>query len=207
MTHFWLSMRSLMACIFLCGIASCAAPARVHAPAANDVASTLPGQTTQGPGRPAVQIEVERPLQEGVRRAIQDHSRLAVFGFEGELPQVSDYRLVLSFGFRVDKHIQIRMQNGAVVSPAGGLFGAMIPWSCPTTYTIDAVISRSDGLQLASYSAHKEEKRIGTMMWCPEDAPASVVAELTGEVLGRVEADKILERPAEDTRPAPTVGQ
>jgi hypothetical protein len=99
--------------------------------------------------------------------------------------------LELAFSGEVDRSGQRRNRDGALImGPVGWLFGAITPWSCPTTYTLDATVRLASQEHTESYVAHKQVTRVGTMTMCPDaGAPNEAVAlELVGNVIGQIAA-------------------
>ena len=141
-------------------------------------------------------VDVNPQLQNAVREAAAKAVPPVAVRFPGESrAEACKFRLALEFTSTVDRSSQRRNQDGAVI---GGLptllLGSITPWSCPTTHTLRASLSRRDGEQLRSYSADVLQKRVGTMLMCTEveEPKDSVVAELLGKVLAEMASDSAI---------------
>jgi len=167
------------------------APSTSHAPeAASAGGVTVPA--TEG----CYLVTVRPTLRDIVRTTAAGTSPPTAVRFAGEPgSDACGFRLDLDFTSLVDRSSQRRNQDGAVI---GGLptllLGSITPWSCPTTHTLRASLSRRDGEQLRSFSADVLQKRVGTMLMCTEveEPKDSVVAELLGKVLAEMASDSAI---------------
>ena len=130
-------------------------------------------------------------VRPGLRKAVQAAAAKTApptqIRFEGEAgADQCERTLDLAFASVVDRSGQTRNQSGAAVGGlATVLLGSITPWSCPTTHTLNATVTKRQGEQLGSYQAQRQQKRVGTMLACgdvevPND---TIVTELVSEIL------------------------
>jgi hypothetical protein len=140
-------------------------------------------------------IEVQPSLREAVRKATGQYPSLAGSAIGNRPATHVEYIIRLSFFSQVDRSRQLSNRDGAV---AGGLpsmlLGAVMPWPCPTTHQLHALVLRRDGTELAQVVLQEEESRVGTMTWCPTvDEPSEVFAtKLANSLFRKLATDGVL---------------
>ena len=67
-------------------------------------------------------------------------------------------------------------------------FFSGLPWPCPTTHTLSAVVRNRAGEQLDTFEARRLEKRMGTMLRCTDESGPgeSIATDLVLEVLRKM---------------------
>jgi hypothetical protein len=145
---------------------------------------------------PAVVFVVKSSLRDAVRKAAEQYQPPLDFSLEGDLKaNRSGYTIQLTFSSVVDRSGQTRNRDGAMAGgPLTLLLGTITPWTCPTTHTLNAVVTDPNGKRLGSYQLEEKEKRVGTMLLCGdvEDPGNSIIAKLVSELLQKIAADKLL---------------
>jgi hypothetical protein len=196
-------MRFAMGVFAVLLLAACAGPAPL--PPASDVGSST--QARAGPDAaagpladaPRVFVHVQPGLREVVRRAAAGYPSLRGAVFADQAPPDADWSITMRFESRVDRSGQVSNQSGAAIGgPATLLLGAITPWPCPVRHTLTITIERRDGGASSSEVIVEDERRIGTMIWCPEvsEPDGAMATRLANALFDRLERDRVLVAPS-----------
>ncbi len=137
-----------------------------------------------------LRVSVAAEARAAVRAAAEKTSPPTHVRFEEEQgADLCDRKLDLTFMSEVDRSSQVRNRDGAAVTGLLGMMvGAITPWSCPTTYSLDAALGNHAGENLGSFQASKKVTRVGTMTMCPDagDPGKEITEQLVTDVLQQV---------------------
>jgi hypothetical protein len=145
------------------------------------------------------QILVKQSLAAAVKRAIQEQKLLRSFALNNDAPGDATYTITLKFHVYVDRKRQMQNRDGAsIMGPVGWIFGAIMPWACHVTYTLQGLIMQTDAKELARHEFKEEENKIGAMTWCPsvDDPNDAIIKKLVASFFGKLASDNVLQ-PAE----------
>ena len=171
------------------------------APAATDTSlagqvhpPTAPAEATGG--EDCLFVTVRPSLRNAVRVAAGTGQPPLVIRFEGDPgAELCERSVELTFSLSVDRTSQSRnwedtARSGNWDEPPGPdkeaiVIGSLLPWPCPTTHTLSAVVRHRAGEQLDTFEARKLEKRMGTMLRCTDESGPSdsIATDLAREVL------------------------
>jgi TPR repeat protein len=161
--------------------------------------ATAPAVAT--PGDDCLFVIVRPSLRTAVRVAADKDPPPRVIRFEGDPgAELCDRSMELTFSLVVDRSRQAK--NWEDTGPSDDWWGterpdaedvalaSLLPWPCPTTHTVSAVVRDRAGDQLASIEARLLEKRTGTMLRCADESgPSDAIAtELVRKVLRKMMA-------------------
>jgi uncharacterized protein len=170
-------------------------------PATGQAGSTRPATAPAVPtrGDDCLFVIVRPSLRTAVRVAADKDPPPRVIRFEGDPgAQLCDRSLELTFSVTVDRTRQAK--NWKDTGKSDDWFeterpdaetvalASLLPWPCPTTHAVFAVVRNPAGEQLDSYEASLLEKRTGTMLRCADESgPSDAIAtELVREVLRKM---------------------
>lgn len=148
---------------------------------------------------PRVFVHVQPSLREVVRGAAAGYPSLRAAVFADQVPQDADWSITMHFESRVDRSGQVSNQSGAAIGgPATLLLGAITPWPCPVRHTLTITIERRDGGAQSSEVIVEDERRIGTMIWCPDvsEPDGAMATRLANALFDRLERDRVLVAPS-----------
>ena len=148
---------------------------------------------------PRVYVQVQPSLREVVRRAAAGYPSLRAAVFADQAPPDADWSIRMLFESRVDRSGQVSNQSGAAIGgPATMLLGAITPWPCPVRHTLTITIERRGGGASSSEVIVEDERRIGTMIWCPDvsEPDGAMAARLATALFDRLERDRVLVAPS-----------
>jgi len=150
--------------------------------------ATVPAAPTRGDD--CLFVIVRPSLRNAVRVAAAEASPPLVIRFDGDSgAERCERRVELTFGLRVDRTRQSENWRDTEGADTGAVaIGSMLPWPCPTTHTLLAVVRNRAGGQLDSIEASALEQRTGTMLRCTDESgPSDAIATgLVREVLRRM---------------------
>lgn len=135
-------------------------------------------------------VIVRPSLRDAVRVAAGEGPPRWVIRFDGDPgAERCEWRVELTFSLRVDRTRQSENWRDTEGAPAGAVaLGSVLPWPCPTTHTLLAVVRNRAGEQLDAVEASALEQRTGTMLRCTDESgPSDAIAtELVRGVLRRM---------------------
>ena len=144
-----------------------------------------------------VLIRIAPAYREAVRGAAEQCTPPVRVTFDGP-SDAAELVVALEFTAAVDRTRQRTNEGGAVAGgPATMVLGAIVPWACPTTYTLTGVVSDRQGNQVGEYTRSETKKRVGTMLFCrdPGTPDAALAGRLIRGVVCAVAADDAVARP------------
>ena len=151
-------------------------------------AATAPATPTRGDD--CLFVIVRPSLRNAVRVAAAEASPPLVIRFDGDPgAERCGRRVELTFSLRVDRTHQSENWRDTEGADTGAVaIGSMLPWPCPTTHTLLAVVRNRAGGQLDAIEASALEQRTGTMLRCTDESgPSDAIATgLVREVLRRM---------------------
>jgi hypothetical protein len=184
-------------------LAACAGPgsSRSEPEVGSPAQARATAETVAAPlaDAPRVFVHVQPSLREVVRRAAAGYPSLRGAVFADQAPPDADWSITMHFESRVDRSGQVSNQSGAVIGgPATMLLGAITPWPCPVRHTLTIKIERRDGGASSSEAIVEDERRIGTMIWCPDvsEPDGAMAARLANALFDRLERDRVLVAPS-----------
>jgi TPR repeat protein len=141
-------------------------------------------------GDDCLYVIVRPSLQKAVRVAAETVPPPPVIRFEGDPgAELCKRSLELSFSVTVDRSRQSKNWEDTEDADTDAIvIGSMLPWPCPTTHTLFAVVRDRAGEQLDSFESSKLEDRTGTMLRCADESgPSDAIAtQLVRRVLRRM---------------------
>jgi hypothetical protein len=120
-------------------------------------------------------VIVQPSLQKAVRVAADTVTPPMVIRFEGDPgAELCKRSLELSFSVSVDRSRQSKNWEDTEDADTDAIvMGSLLPWPCPTTHTLFAVVRDRAGEQLGSFESSKLEDRTGTMLRCTDESGPS----------------------------------
>jgi hypothetical protein len=144
-------------------------------------------------------VTVRPSLRKAVQVAADTSQPPLVIRFEGDpSAELCERSVELTFSLTVDRTSQSKnwedtARAGNWDDPPGPdkeeiVIGSLLPWPCPTTHTLSAVVQNRAGEQLDTFEARKLEKRMGTMLRCTDESRPSdsIASGLVREVLRKM---------------------
>jgi hypothetical protein len=148
--------------------------------------------TTFTSGEDCLFVTVRPSLRNVVRVAADKVQPPLVIRFEGDPgAELCERSVELTFSLTVDRSSQSENWEDTEGADAEVvLLGALLPWPCPTTHTLLAVVRNRAGDQLDSFEVSRLEERTGTILTCTnESGPSdSIATKLVRDVLRRLTA-------------------
>jgi len=147
--------------------------------------TTVPAVPTSGDD--CLFVIVRPSLRKAVRVAADKGQSPVVIRFEGDPgAELCERSVELTFRVTVDRTLQSKNWKDTEGADTDAvLMASLLPWPCPTTHTLFAVVRNRTGEQLDSFEARMLEKRTGTMLTCTDESgPGNAIAtELVRKVL------------------------
>jgi TPR repeat protein len=143
-------------------------------------------------GDDCVFVIVRPSLQKAVRVAADTVPPPLVIRFEGDPgAELCKRSLELNFSVTVDRSRQSRNWEDTEGADTDAIvIGSLLPWPCPTTHTLFAVVRDRAGEQLDSFQSSRLEDRTGTMLRCTDESGPSdpIATQLVRRVLRKMTA-------------------
>lgn len=142
------------------------------------------------PGEDCLSVSVRPSLRQAVRTAVEENQPPPVIRFEGDPgAELCGLNVELTFSVSVDQSRQAKNWRDTEGADTEAIvIGSILPWPCPTTHSLVAVVRSRSGERLDSFESSVLEKRTGTMLTCTSTAgPSDAIAvRLVGEVFRKM---------------------